>query len=163
VIALLAETRTRGSTPEIDAFGTPTVVHFCTVLLLSAVLSAPWHTLSSAALTLGAVGLGGMVYSAIVFRRARLQSGYKPVLEDWLWHICFPLTAHSVIVASAIALYLGRAGALFAIGAACVCLLFIGIHNSWDTVVYIVLERAPEARRERELRATESSVPGMHD
>jgi hypothetical protein len=30
---------------------------------------------------------------------------------------------------------------LFVIGAATVLLLFIGIHNAWDTVTYIALER----------------------
>lgn len=41
VIALIAEARTRSTPREIAAFGTPTIVHFCAVLLLSAILSAP--------------------------------------------------------------------------------------------------------------------------
>ena len=49
VIALLAETRRHSSTKEIDAFATPTIVHFATVLLLSSILSAPWPSLSSSA------------------------------------------------------------------------------------------------------------------
>lgn len=37
--------------------------------------------------------------------------------------------------------------ALFAIGAAALVLLFVGIHNAWDTVTYMALEkRAPKAR-----------------
>jgi hypothetical protein len=48
VVALVADSRTRSSSPEIEAFATPTIVHFCAVLLLAAVLSAPWHALSSA-------------------------------------------------------------------------------------------------------------------
>jgi len=54
VIALIAESRTRTSPRQIDAFGTPTIVHFCAVLLVSAILSAPWQALSSASLALGA-------------------------------------------------------------------------------------------------------------
>jgi len=34
------------------------------------------------------------------------------------------------------------APALFVIGAATVLLLFIGIHNAWDTVTYVALERS---------------------
>ena len=45
VIALIAEAEAAASMQEIRAFGTPTVVHFCAVLFISAVLSAPWHTL----------------------------------------------------------------------------------------------------------------------
>jgi hypothetical protein len=148
VIALLADSDLRGSTPEIDAFGTPTIVHFCTVLLLSAILSAPWHTLSSVAVTIGMVGLAGMVYGAVVIRRARQQTNYKPVLEDWLWHTAFPLLAHATLVASAIALSRDSADALFPIGAASLFFLFIGIHNAWDTVVYITLEYARKTPKE---------------
>lgn len=40
VIALVAESRRKSTFKEIDAFGTPTIVHFCAVLLVSAILSA---------------------------------------------------------------------------------------------------------------------------
>ena len=40
VMALVVDFRS--SEQQIEAFGTPTVVHFCGVLLLSAVMSAPW-------------------------------------------------------------------------------------------------------------------------
>jgi hypothetical protein len=148
VIALLAETGTGGTSREVDAFGTPTIVHFCTVLLLSAILSAPWHALSSVGLAVGALGLAGIVYMAIVIGRARRQTGYKPVLEDWLWHTIFPVVSHVVLVAAAAALYLDKTGALFPIGAVCLFLLFIGIHNAWDTVVFIALDRVPKAKQE---------------
>ena len=45
VIALVAESRKRSTLKEIDAFGTPTIVHFCAVLLVAAILSAPWRGL----------------------------------------------------------------------------------------------------------------------
>src|SRR6266550_3049938 len=52
VIALIAEEEASASMLEVRAFGTPTVVHFCAVLFISAVLSAPWHTLAGAGLVL---------------------------------------------------------------------------------------------------------------
>jgi hypothetical protein len=149
VIALLAETGTGGTSREVDAFGTPTIVHFCTVLLLSAILSAPWHTLASVGLAVGALGLAGVVYMAIVIRRARRQTGYKPVLEDWLWHTIFPVVSHAVLIGAAVGLYRDTTGALFPIGAVCLFLLFIGIHNAWDTVVFIALDRVPKAKHDR--------------
>ena len=42
VMALAAETEMNTDTGEVDAFGTPTIVHFCAVLLVSAILSMPW-------------------------------------------------------------------------------------------------------------------------
>ena len=41
VMALAAETEINTDTGEVDAFGTPTIVHFCAVLLVSAILSMP--------------------------------------------------------------------------------------------------------------------------
>ena len=32
---------------EVNAFGTPTVVHFCAALFVAAILSAPWHSLTA--------------------------------------------------------------------------------------------------------------------
>ena len=41
VIALVAEIRRRSTTGQIDAFDTPTIVHFAAALLVSSILSAP--------------------------------------------------------------------------------------------------------------------------
>src|SRR6059036_2404819 len=102
VVVLGAEARSVG--PEVGAFGTPTVVHFCLVLLVSAILSVPWRAVSHAGLALGAVGVGGMVYMAVVIRRAYRSKGYVPVLEDWLWHCVFPLIAYVMLLAAALLL-----------------------------------------------------------
>ncbi len=141
VIALIAEARTRSTSREVDAFGTPTIVHFCAVLLVSAILSAPWHGLSSVGLALGACGLVGVVYGVIVVRRARRQTGYHPVFEDWLWHAVLPLIAYALLLVAAVVLRSNPQRVLFVVGATALLLLFIGIHNAWDTVTYIAVER----------------------
>jgi hypothetical protein len=141
VIVLVAESRARSTSREIAAFGTPTIVHFCAVLLMSAILSAPWHALSNAGLALDACGAAGVLYVVIVLKRARRQTGYKPVLEDWLWHAVFPLIGYAVLLVTAVVLARDPAVALFVIGATALLLLFIGIHNAWDTVTYIAVER----------------------
>ena len=48
------------------AFATPTIVHFCSVLLISAIVSAPWTGLGSAGLCLGLWGIAGLVYAALM-------------------------------------------------------------------------------------------------
>jgi hypothetical protein len=150
VMTLIAGER-RGSGPaQVGAFGTPTIVHFCAVLLISAILSAPWHSRSGPAFSLAACGLAGIGYGAIVVRRARKQTGYVPVLEDWIWHGMLPLVAYVTLFLGAIGIPRRPASSLFAVGAGSVLLLFVGIHNSWDTVTYIAVERRekepPEAR-----------------
>jgi hypothetical protein len=139
VIVLGAEIGTIGGAPTVRAFGTPTIVHFCAVLLLSAVLSAPWHALSSASIVLGACGLAGVIYAIRVFLHARRQTDYVPVAEDWLFHSVLPLIAYGTLLGSAITLERHSAVSLFVIGATAVLLLFIGIHNAWDAVMYIAI------------------------
>src|SRR5712691_1009210 len=69
VIALIAESKARATPRQLDAFSTPTIVHFAAVLLISALLSAPWHGLSGVSITLGACGVTGVIYGGIVVRR----------------------------------------------------------------------------------------------
>jgi hypothetical protein len=151
VIALVAESRTRSSSREIAAFGTPTILHFCAVLLQGAILSSPWHGVGKAGLALGAAGAAGVVYVLLVIRRARRQTGYKPVLEDWLWHAVFPFLAYSGLVGAAVALPRNPHAALFGMAGTALLLLFVGIHNAWDTVTYIAVERrAPKGEEGKE-------------
>jgi hypothetical protein len=141
VIALGAEKRAvRG--PEIGAFATPTIVHFCAVLFISALLSAPWRTLPSAALALSLSAAAGVAYTVIVTMRAWRQTGYAPVLEDWLFHCAFPLVAYTALVIEAFALEFDPARWLFGVAATALFLLFIGLHNAWDAVTYIAIEHA---------------------
>ena len=146
VVTLIADVGTPASGQSIAAFGTPTVVHFCAALLVSAILSAPWQALSSAAVALGGCGVAGIVYAALVARRARHQTEYKPVLEDWMWYIILPLAAYATILVAAFTLPRSATSALFAVAAGTLLLLFVGIHNAWDTVTYVAFEHRREQR-----------------
>ncbi|HEV2826919.1 MAG TPA: hypothetical protein VGW76_04895 [Pyrinomonadaceae bacterium] len=149
VIALVAESPRRATTREIEAFGTPTTIHFCAVLLLSAILSAPWQGLSRVAFALGACGLTGVIYGLIVIRRARRQTTYRPVLEDWIWHSVLPLISYALLLVAAIVLSKYPRRVLFIIAATALLLLFIGIHNAWDTVTYIAIDQAEADKHHR--------------
>lgn len=139
VMALVAESELRAGTREIEAFGTPTVVHFAAVLLLSATLSAPWPRFLGAAIAVGIAGLAGIIYAIAVARRARRTTNYQPVTEDWIWHVMLPLIAYVVLVAAAATLPRYSVPALFVIAASALLLLCVGIHNAWDTVTYVAL------------------------
>ena len=141
VMALVAEAQTKGSTDTINAFGTPTVVHFCMVLGTAATLSAPWRSAGAPAVILGLCGVSGMVYVAISTARARRQTDYKPVLEDWVWHSVLPFIAYATLSIGAFAIDRSDRAGLFAIAASTLLLLFIGIHNSWDSVAYIATQQ----------------------
>jgi len=150
VITLGAEINAPGSGAAVGAFGTPTIVHFCAVLLIAAILSAPWSARASAAIALGVGGAAGLAYALLVVGRARRQTAYVPVLEDWIWHTVLPLIAYAALLLAALLLQCSPAPSLFVIGGTALLLLFVGIHNAWDAVTYTALERRqqPQGRAE---------------
>jgi hypothetical protein len=141
VITLIADLEAQRSSGALAAFGTPTVVHFCAALIVSAILSAPWHSLATVAVALAVCGVWGVTYTFIVARRARRQSTYQPVFEDWLWHTVLPLAAYGALLLAAINLPGDAERSLFVVAAAVLSLVLIGIHNSWDTVTYLALSQ----------------------
>ena len=141
VIALVTELRRKRTTDQIDAFATPSIVLFCAVLLISSILSAPWHSLSSAGVAVGVCGAAGIVYTAMVMRRVSRQTGYQMVFEDWLFHTALPFLAYATVLTGALTLSSHTVDAEFGLASASLLLLFIGIHNAWDTVTYIATEK----------------------
>ncbi|TMA00517.1 MAG: hypothetical protein E6J97_04050 [Methanobacteriota archaeon] len=113
-----------------SAFTTPSVVHFGLVLLLSAIVSAPWDEVTVVAVLWGLLGLGGVAYVVIAAR------------QDWLFHVVLPFTAYAVLAISASAAPYYARPSLFLVGAAALLLLLIGIHNAWDAVTYQVFVRS---------------------
>jgi hypothetical protein len=141
VMTLVAERPSLRAADAGAAFATPTIVHFGTVLLLSALMRVPWPSIGIAAAVWGVIGIGGIVYALIVIRRMRLQTIYCPEFEDWLFHAMLPLAAYAILAASAFAASSNSRAALFGVGAAALLLLFVGIHNAWDSVAYHVFSQ----------------------
>jgi hypothetical protein len=150
VIALIADSRRKATPREIEAFSTPTIVHFCAVLLVSAIMSLPWPRLSQLAYALGACGLTGLLYGVITILRARGQITYRPVFSDWLCHAVLPMFAYTMLLIAAILLTGYTLPTLFVVGGCALVLLFVGIHNAWDTVTYIAIEDSPTKRNRKE-------------
>ena len=141
VIVLGAEVNVGGSNAVTRAFGTPTIVHFCAVLLLAATLSAPWPGAASAGMALAVCGVLGLIYGLLVIRHALHQTDYQMVLEDWIWHCSLPIVGYAMLFGAAITLQWHQAVSLFVIAGTSLLLLFVGIHNAWDSVIYIAIER----------------------
>ena len=60
VLTLVAENPLARSPSLGSTFGTPTIIHFSAVLLLSAIVSAPWHGIVIVAILWGVVDLTGI-------------------------------------------------------------------------------------------------------
>jgi hypothetical protein len=142
VIALVADIRSHNSHDQIGAFATPTILHFASTLVVSTLMSAPWRTLGGVAIAIGLTGLAGAIYVTFALKRALRQQGYRPVWEDWLWYTVLPLAAYGTLIIGAFELPSHPESTPFAIAGAALALLLIGIHNAWDSVTYIVVERA---------------------
>jgi hypothetical protein len=153
VVTLIADMPMgQGAAQAGQAFGTPTIVHFGAVLLLAAILSAPWHGVVGVAVGWGLLGLAGFVYEIVVVRRMRVQTAYLPELEDWLFHVLLPFAAYAILAVSALAARSQLRSALFAVAAASLLLLFIGIHNAWDAVTYHVYVQRRKQQKTEESR-----------
>lgn len=136
VMTLIADKPVARSEALGSAFATPTIIHFTAVLLLAALVSAPWHDVASAAVPWGLIGLSGLTYVCMVGWRLPRQKEYQPVVEDWVFHVLLPFAAYITLAGSAFIAYSHARHALFGIGAAALVLLLVGIHNTWDALVY---------------------------
>ena len=157
VMTLVVQSGRRAAKPEsaasvIAAFGSPTVGHLCSALFIAVVMAAPWESLLGASIPVIGCGLVGITYVLVVAWRARHQDGYKPVFGDWLWHVALPFVAYVMLVVAAVVLSRLTEPALFAVGATTLLLIYIGIHNAWDTVVYVAVNRTqpPEGKEKEE-------------
>jgi hypothetical protein len=141
VLTLTAE-RPRPHLAEASAaFASPTIVHFAAVLLLSAIISAPWSGHRTIAALWGLVSVVGMAYTLLVMRRMRNQKAYAPVLEDWLTHALLPFGAYAILAVAAVMTHAHPHAVNFAVGGATLVLLFAGIHNAWDAASYNVFSQ----------------------
>jgi membrane-associated phospholipid phosphatase len=138
VITLLADDPPPDVANTGSAFASPTIFHFGAVLLLALLMHMPWSTVTPAAALWAILGCVGMAYSAVVLRRMRKLTAYKPVLEDWIYYGGLPLVAYAVLAASSLFGTSSTHTALIAVGAAVLLLLFNAIHNAWDNVAYYV-------------------------
>ena len=142
VITLGAEMQRRMPPDAVRAFTTPTIVHFCIVLLISATLSAPWTLVHGPAVCLTVFGIGGLAYSLLITWQAARQKHYQPVVEDWVFHSLLPITAYVALLVTSLLLERHLVLGSFVIAAVSLLLLFIGIHNAWDTVIWMAITGA---------------------
>jgi hypothetical protein len=139
IMTLIASRRFRPAADTLNAFSTPTVVHFGSSLLISALMCTPWPALLPAAVALAACGLLGFGYALIVLRRARRQTLYKPTWDDWLWYTLVPMASNAALAVAGLLIPIALQPALFVIGGVSLVLLLLAIRNAWDSVTHIVL------------------------
>ncbi|MDB6095203.1 MAG: hypothetical protein JWM32_2765 [Verrucomicrobia bacterium] len=144
VIALGADKHRLTDEDSTRAFGTPTVVHFCAVLLVAAILSTPRQTPTSLAWCFLLCGIVGLAFIVSVIRGARRQQKYQPVREDWIGHAVLPAMAYAALVIAGAMTFRHVVPALFVVAATEMLLLFTSIHNAWDAAAWLATRRPDE-------------------
>ena len=138
VITLVAQARAGDDVRNIHAFGTPTVIHFCTALLLSALMTAPWESVAALGGVLAGCGVAGIAYAIRVFWHAR-RAAYRPDRADWFWYLILPPIAHLILLGSALLIWWAMPWSLVLVAVDVLIFLSLGVHNSWDTVTYLII------------------------
>lgn len=159
VMTLIAERPAVRRVETGAAFMTPTIVHFSAALLVSGLMRMPWHTIAPAAVLCGVTGIAGVIYGIIVARRMTKPMSYKPDFADWMFFVVVPLLGYVVLAASSAEALFHPEEALIGIGAATLVLLFMGIHNAWDSVSYLVFV----SMRQDALERQKGDLPGAEE
>ena len=70
--------------------------------------------------------------------------GLSMQFEDWMFHVLLPCIGYAILLGSAAVALAHEREALFGAAAAALMLLFIGIHNAWDSIAYHVFTMRDE-------------------
>jgi hypothetical protein len=137
VIALRRDGEGPSKINAVETYSTPTVVHFATVVFIAALLTVPKHSELSLALCLAASGASGLGYGGWIFIQSRRMTAYTEYLSDWIWRHILPGGSYLALIVAAAVVWVSTDLTLDLIAASSLVLLLSGIHNAWDTAVWI--------------------------
>ena len=124
----------------VTAFITPTVTHFAAVLFACLLGTIPTHTWYTLGGLLGAGALAGSVYSARLVVQMIIRHRFNVDMSDRLFYSFLPLVGYLLALIAAVLLCTRAAVSADLIAAAVLTLLFGGIRNAWDMMVWIVIK-----------------------
>ena len=145
VLTLLAQKPLHKGAADTGAvFIAPTIIFFSVSLLISGLVMAPWKDFAIPSAILSLIGIFGIIFIGTVARRMKKETVYLPQLNDWFYRIILPLIGFVILVCSSFVSNVHLDEMLFGIGGATLLLLFVGIHNAWDNVAYMVFFQTAE-------------------
>jgi hypothetical protein len=125
----------------VDAFLTPTLVHFFGVLLISMTLLVPWPTAWPISSILGLCALAGLAYQIRTIPLKHRQDLAALAWHDWIPHAIVPALGNVSLFAGAVGLAADKPFAPYAIAGAVTLILVAGIYGAWDITLWIVRNR----------------------
>jgi hypothetical protein len=117
---------------------TPSVFHFMTVLVFSAIATVPHLSGWTMAAILGPWALAGTVYTTAtaILIRARPLPDSGTWADAWTYGL-LPAAMYVGLIACAWSAWQGSTNAPYALAIGMVVLTIIGIRNAWDLVTFI--------------------------
>jgi hypothetical protein len=126
----------------VSTFVTPMLIHFGSVLAISAVMLVPTFRQMSLGVALVAIGLGFTLYSLWIRRQfINHPSSGNYSKSDWKWYVYFPIVGDVLVILTGIWLLMGSTDALDLLAVALVVLLIISVRNTWDLMMWIAQYR----------------------
>jgi hypothetical protein len=138
---------TEGRSTATRFFLSPIVVHFSSVLMISALALAPEKIPLLIETLIGLNAAAGFIVSCVVFIRV-LRSHFPGVVAiDHFGYGLAPMFSYVVIFIATISAARGWEWSPFLLATGVVLLLFVNIRNAWDMMLALV-RRSSEARGE---------------
>lgn len=124
----------------LEAFITPTVVHFAAVLLACLVNTMPirhWETLSA---LLAAGGIAGLIYSGRLLFQLIVRHRFNVDVVDRMYYALIPAVGYLLALVAAVLGFLHDAESAYVMAAALLALLLAGLRNAWDMMLWIMIK-----------------------
>ena len=134
-----------------QAFISPTVVHFVSLLFVSVVCAVPSHTPTSLGILLVVSGVAGLAYSARIWMQLFVRRRFNVDIVDRLFYALVPVLGYALILVAAGLLLAHARWGLEALAAALIILMLAGLRNGWDMTTWIVI-RTPVIDRSEAAR-----------
>ena len=119
-------------------FLTPIIIHFSSIVFLSALALAPEKYPQLIEFLIGLNGLAGGIVAAAVFYRVWSMHFSGVYVVDHFGYGLAPLIAYLVILAAAICAYRDIEWSAYLLGGGVVLLMLVNIRNAWDMMLSLV-------------------------
>ncbi len=123
----------------LEAFITPTVVHFAAVLFASLVNMIPEHHWEILAGLLGIGGIAGLIYSGRIVVRLIIRHSFNVDVVDRMFYALIPVVGYLLAVAAAALGFAHSVASAYVMAAGLLTLLLAGLRNAWDMTLWIML------------------------
>lgn len=121
----------------VRAFFTPIIVIFTCAFVVSALMMTPRIAPPVLATALTVIGVGGLSYLSVTGAHAQYRASAGMVRVDWVWFVGLPYVGYALLIPAGIAIWLEAAPGIYAVEAAVVVFILIGIRNAWEAVLWI--------------------------